>query len=284
MSRRVLVACAAGALAVSACAAVIGIGELPGPVGADAGSDGDAPGDAPSDAPAATDASGDALGDAVVDAGPSDAELACRVACEQSDAGRCDGGSCVIDCRNASCSKVTCPPGVPCAVFCGSNRCNEGVDCSEAGSCNIECSGMQACKNGPIKCGGSDCRVACSGTNSCWKGIDCQATESCNIACTGNNVCRDEAITCSGKACTLECNGTSVCDNGSWRFVSYADVTTVRCDGGGSSVCGRALECRGGTSCSFNCAAGACGAGDNCCGADICDASAGTPMKMGCNN
>ncbi len=82
-------------------------------------------------------------------------------------------------------------PGIPCEVRCGQNSCSQGVDCTAASACRIDCAGDNSCANAPVDCSGLACKVDCAGDNSCSAGV-----------------------TCDAGACTLGCLGDSTCDNG----------------------------------------------------------------------
>lgn len=103
-------------------------------------------------------------------------------------------GACVIECSTPDCaSDVICPPGIPCEIRCvaDSGACeSEFIDCSQATSCHILCSGQDACDHTDgIVCGGDQCTIVCSGSAACEDGpIHCTAN-TCSITCDGSNAC-----------------------------------------------------------------------------------------------
>jgi hypothetical protein len=116
-------------------------------------------------------------------------------------------GTCIIQCVNPDdCGNdVVCPPGQPCQVICGNLACDD-IDCTAASSCDITCSGVNAC-SGVVSCGLGSCNVTCSGSVSCSGGVLCADACACETLCTGLGACAGE------HTCPLdnECRSGALC-------------------------------------------------------------------------
>jgi hypothetical protein len=95
----------------------------------------------------------------------------------------CNNGVCQVNCD----SGCTCPPGIPCFVYCGPGRCQGGaIDCSQASACYINC--VWGSCGSSITCGSGFCWVFC-GPNSCQQAIDCQSSCGCSVSCLTSSAC-----------------------------------------------------------------------------------------------
>jgi hypothetical protein len=183
------------------------------------------------------------------------AVLSCAASLCAAQGGGCEPGSnaCTYRCdAGDSCAAgITCPPGVPCHVFCaGDDSCAGEVDCTKASGCQINCTGAHSC--GAVDCAGATCATRCLGMDSCSDGgIHCEASDSCSIHCTGPGmmICKngvsaeapDASIVCDDKAC----KGGATCNGG------YCQLTCNPIAGGGMAgepgACMTKLCCDAGT-------------------------------------
>ena len=90
-----------------------------------------------------------------------------------------------------------------CTIGCNvDGACRNGVVCTDAEACVIQCGGANSCKN--VQCGDGPCSVDCSGTSSCH-GVDCGNSCGCDVVCTGNSGTGGAA--CQNVICTsLQCS------------------------------------------------------------------------------
>jgi hypothetical protein len=151
---------------------------------------------------------GDAPADATTDA---DACTACINA-----GGACSGTICTI--ASSDTAKVVCPAGMECHVFCmgADDACKDGVDCSLATKCQINCNGKQACRDGDVVCNTSmdSCTVNCIGDDACQNhGITCGGGP-CQGNCIGANACQSGGVICGPGTCAADCVGDFACQNG----------------------------------------------------------------------
>jgi hypothetical protein len=115
----------------------------------------------------------------------------------------CSNNVCRVDCS----SGCTCPPGIPCFVFCGVGECKGNIDCSQAPACYISC--VWGSCNGSITCGSGYCWVVC-GPNSCQKNVDCGSSCGCSVSCLTSSACGGK-VTCPSSCSS--CGPGSGCDN-----------------------------------------------------------------------
>ena len=137
------------------------------------------------------------------DTGPADL---CPLGCPK---GTCQNGVCVIDCGTPdSCTEqdVQCPPNIPCRVVCGDHSCAKKVNCGQATSCEVQCTGDYSCGD-VIQCNDNKCSVTCSGLSSCKRHTDCSHSCACDVTCSGTGSCM-EASACPAMSCKLG-NGCS---------------------------------------------------------------------------
>jgi hypothetical protein len=128
----------------------------------------------------------------------------CQQGCTK---GTCQAGVCVIDCSaTGSCSDVACPANLPCRVICGDNSCTKKINCTMASSCDVRCTGQNACAD-EIQCPMGECDVACTGAGSCKRRTKCGNSCACDVTCSGPMSCM-EASECPSMACRIG-NGCS---------------------------------------------------------------------------
>jgi len=257
-----VVALAACALGICACAAILGIDERfpeepdaspPTEAGTDAGAADTSPLDATPPLRCEV--------DPCVDAGGRCELGRCTFVCDE--AGTCEAGAtlrcpsdndCEVRCTaDDSCKSLGCAGGRSCAIGCTAARsCREGIRCASE-RCDIACQGVEACKSGamggPILCEAGTCHVACTSADACNEGVLAHASSACAITCSGAGSCHKPPVACVGTDdASIEC-AAGACVNG---------VPT--CDGGGH--------------CTIQCATPSCGAG-YCCTAATCAIDAG---------
>jgi hypothetical protein len=233
------------------------------------------------------------LPDPFLDAGLDVNQANCLDGC---DGGSCDAGWCVLDCvTTGTCTTgpIACPPTIPCEVHCGVGSCTQGVDCTAASACRIDCAGAGSCTNQPVACSGLACQISCAGAGSCTKGVNCDAG-ACTIGCTGNGTCTNEPVTCNASTCSVRCGvggevGRDSCSKGVTcdtarlcdigcvaRDVCRDERVSVRSDGTSIVQCTAQGSCNKGSVLSGREAGVLCGPGNGACGADseetLCDA------------
>lgn len=124
--------------------------------------------------------------------------------CEQGcPGGTCEDGVCVIDCSSphACADDVTCPPNLPCRVYCGDHACSKKVSCGMATTCEVLCLGDSACA-AEIQCNESRCKVDCAGASSCKRRTKCGHACACDVTCGGLGACAEPAE-CPEASCGL---------------------------------------------------------------------------------
>ena len=119
----------------------------------------------------------------------------CPQACTSCDI---PGNRCTIDRSGGGNGGVTCPAGWNCVVSCGVEAC-QNVDCDAALSCQITCSGENACAN--VTCGTGMCQVTCAGQNACRQ-VDCRNACACDVTCSDGTSC-DMPSRCPSQPCEM---------------------------------------------------------------------------------
>lgn len=168
--------------------------------------------------PDAGDGGGDMMKkDAAADSGGSSAVALCQQGCGN---GTCDAqGVCNIDCSASgacSASDVICPTNLPCRVVCGDHACAHHVQCGMSTSCEVQCSGQNACGD-VIQCPVGRCDVTCSGAFSCHKNTKCGMSCACDVTCSGSGACGapsecPKMMACLlGRGCTSQLSGCDSC-------------------------------------------------------------------------
>jgi hypothetical protein len=116
--------------------------------------------------------------------------MTCNVNCEQPAA--------MAVCQQT----INCPEGFHCVVKCprSSASANNGqcpqVNCQNALSCDISCTGNNTCKQ--VTCGEGPCEVLCDGLGSCGQ-VQCDDSCACDVSCTlGRASC--QTLDCPGSA------------------------------------------------------------------------------------
>ena len=71
--------------------------------------------------------------------------------------------------------------------------------------------GTGSCR-GVVGCSGASCQVNCSGPQACAMGVGADAAGN-NISCRGNGACAGR-VRCSGNTCTTDCTGPGACAMG----------------------------------------------------------------------
>jgi hypothetical protein len=112
--------------------------------------------------------------------------------------------TCNVDCgapaAAAICAQaITCPDGFNCVIKCsrnavnGNNQCQQKIDCQNAASCDVQCTGTNTCK--AVLCGDGPCDVTCTGAGTCQK-VDCDQSCKCDVECSFTANCSD--VSCPG--------------------------------------------------------------------------------------
>ncbi len=198
-----------------------------------------------------------------------DCSQASRCFVDCNGMGACRGGT--VDCAGDSCEVRCRAPGT----------CDRSVSC-DAGSCNLRCTGANACvsPNEPVQCFGSSCAVQCGAdgvTGACDRGVVCTASDSCSINCASSNTCRGGVVAAVADKVSVTCNGAGTCDKGVRINAGDGGVTCK-----GNEACGTAssdgVTCDGGY-CHVACDGTGNTAIRNCCNATLC----APPRANGCS-
>jgi len=216
-----------------------GTGGIPGNVGGRGGT-------APADAQAPMDANSDQVppppSDAaiLVDAGPSDGSRDTAAQDAPPDAAPIDAPACPAIC-NAGCAggtckivdpadgPLSCPPGLPCEIWCGDARCSRGlIECGAATRCDVHCTGTSSCGY-LLACGTGPCTVECSGAASCTA-VSCGSAPACSVNCAASSSCWDTVL-CASSKCDVRCAADNSCRGGVDCSTACACKTT--CPAGG---------------------------------------------------
>ena len=133
--------------------------------------------------------------------------MPCRVIC---DNGTCNAGlvdcskasSCDITCGNSSCFKGVNCAGSSCVVGCADQACSIVPIVCQAKSCDLNCPGLQSCKE--LRCLGAaqTCSIECGGVQSCGTSFQSTAPQT-TIVCTEQGSCSAMITAC--------CNGSAKC-------------------------------------------------------------------------
>ena len=219
-----------------------GTGGIPGTVGGRGGTtppDAQGPMDAnsdqvilpPSDAGILPDANAP---DAPQDTAPQDAPqetapldtAACPAICNAG----CAGGTCkMVDPGDGP---FSCPPGMPCEIWCGDAQCGRGlVECGAATRCDVHCTGVSSCGY-QVACGTGPCTVECSGSLSC-AAVSCGSAPSCTVNCAATSSCWSTVL-CAASKCDVRCGADMSCKGGVDCSTACACKTT--CPPGGCST------------------------------------------------
>lgn len=201
------------ALAAAACAAVLAIDDRELAI----------PDALPPREDVAVDPNDGAIGDAGTDGTASTCDPGCADA-----GGSCDASTCVIDCTRGCTDPVTCPTSGACHVVCGDGGCSTGVTCKNEVGCKIDCAGDFACHRG-VTCEAPTCEIACTGPNACRNdpGISCDAS-ICKVTCSGNSSCNRQILANASVGCDIDCLGSPSCTNG--RVQCISPDASIRCD------------------------------------------------------
>jgi hypothetical protein len=194
-----------------------GTGGIPGNVGGRGGTtppDAQSPMDAtsdqvtlpPSDAGILLDANAsDTARDAPQDTTPVDA-VACPAICNAG----CAAGTCKI--VDPGDGPLSCPPGMPCEIWCGDAQCSRGlIACGAATRCDIHCTGTSSCGY-QLACGTGPCTIECSGSASCTA-VSCGSAPSCNVNCAAASSCWTTVL-CAASKCAVRCGVDTSCRGG----------------------------------------------------------------------
>jgi hypothetical protein len=139
----------------------------------------------------------------------------------------CAGGTCkMVDPGDGP---FSCPPGMPCEIWCGDAQCSRGlVDCGAATRCDIHCTGASSCGY-QLACGTGPCTIECSGSASCTA-VSCGSAPACAVNCAAASSCWSTVL-CAASKCDVRCGVDTSCRGGVDCSTACACKTT--CPPGG---------------------------------------------------
>jgi hypothetical protein len=197
--------------------------------------------------------------DAPRDMAPQDTAPLDAAACPAICNAGCAGGTCrMVDPGDGP---FSCPPGMPCEIWCGDAQCGRGlVSCGAATRCDVHCTGASSCGY-QLACGTGPCTIECSGSGSCTA-VSCGSAPSCSVNCAATNSCWS-TVMCGASRCDVRCGLDMSCRGG--VDCSTACACTTTCPPGGCTM-GRWTHSCPATSCQNpDDSCNATGAGCNTC-------------------
>ena len=130
----------------------------------------------------------------------------------------------------------SCANGI-CVILCDEQgECNTGVQCPGGYACEVQCTGVDACRGTTIQCpAGHECNVACDAEHACRESeIFCGNLGVCNVLCnelTSFHPCHTTTIHCGPNECNVNCTAYDA------KAPTIIEYTPLECPGTLTAAC-----------------------------------------------